>query len=202
MPARGPPRLRAASLSSGAQQLPAGQAARGLCPSPLPSLRRAPQPRNPRSVFPAVLSSCIFTRRQKSTAERAAPAPPAPACSAHLPKLRMRPNPLCGPWGSPRFPRPVNPAAPAAARTNPGASLLHGDPFWRERPGAARSGPRSRLEPPALLRPRRVRAPSARSAPPGCAPCAPAAAYPPRRWRAASAPRGKVLPRPPRVAFY
>lgn len=74
MPAHGPPRLRGSpTLRGSAAPEQAGPWA--LLASPLPTLRRSPQPRSP-GAFPTVPSPCIFTGGQKSTAERATPAPP------------------------------------------------------------------------------------------------------------------------------
>lgn len=126
-------------------------------------------------MVPTVLSPWIFTGGQESTAEPAAPAPPAPGCSAHLPKLRTGPNPPAGPGAAPAFPgrcirRP---------RTNPSASLLPGGLFLaraggrsaERAPGRACTRSRRRCRGPSLAerrpRPRKARAPSPAPLPAG-----------------------------------
>lgn len=194
MPAHGPPRLRGSpTLRGSAAPEQAGPWA--LLASPLPTLRRSPQPRSP-GAFPTVPSPCIFTGGQKSTAERATPAPPGAEVSRASSQTFRGAKSTCGPRGSPQFPRPGHPAAPAAARTKPGALLLHGRLFLAERaaaaPGAAGAA--------AVPRGAAAAAPqgpgsSARSAPGGCSRAS-------ARWRAASATRGEVFPPASQVAFY
>ncbi|XP_037989245.1 basic proline-rich protein-like [Motacilla alba alba] len=130
------------------------------------------------------------------------PPPPQLGCSAYLPKLRMGPNPPAGPGAAPQFPRPVHPAAPAAARTKTGRfPPPRGTPF-----GESGSAERAAVAPGAAgaaAVPRGAAAATPRgsgsfrplrSDPPGRVPCAPAAGLWPRSPHAAGGrhrPRGE-----------
>lgn len=216
MPARGPPRPRDSPRLRGSAAPGArlGRQRRGLCrlsPPEPPPRSAAAEPSERVSSRPQPL---YFYGRAEEHGRARCPSPRGAGVLRASSQTSHGAKPTCGPRGSPQFPRPVHPAAPAAARTKPGASLLHGGLLLVRAGG--RSGPRAAAAPGAAgaagvprgaaaatpqgsgsflqLRSPRERSLRARSRA--------LAAHPPRRRRAASAPRGKVLPPPPRVAFY